>query len=84
MYLLKYTQIAYDVASGLMFLHNRDVIHRDIAARNVFVDGELRGRIGDLGLARQLNENKVYKPVVNRNLPVAVRYLCYLFFHFIK
>ena len=79
MCLLKYTQIAYDVASGLMFLHNRDVIHRDIAARNVFVDEALRGRIGDLGLARQLNENKVYKAVVDRPRPVAVSYLCLLF-----
>ena len=62
------------------------MIHHDIAARNVFVDEALRGRIGDLGLARQLNENKEYKASVDRPRPIAVSYLyiCYLFFHFIK
>ena len=55
------------------------MIHHDIAARNVFVDEALRGRIGDLGLARQLNENKEYKASVDRPRPIAVSYLCLLF-----
>ncbi|CAN4080691.1 unnamed protein product [Withania somnifera] len=43
------------VASGLFFLHeecDHIVVHRDIKASNVLLDGELNGRIGDFGLAR--------------------------------
>ncbi|KAL2250491.1 L-type lectin-domain containing receptor kinase IV.1 [Sesamum indicum] len=43
------------VASGLLYLHEeweQVVIHRDIKASNVLLDGELRARLGDFGLAR--------------------------------
>ncbi|KAK4342859.1 hypothetical protein RND71_038675 [Anisodus tanguticus] len=43
------------VASGLFFLHEECdyvVVHRDIKASNVLLDGELNGRLGDFGLAR--------------------------------
>lgn len=43
------------VASGLLFLHEgweQVVIHSDIKASNVLLDGEFNGRLGDFGLAR--------------------------------
>ncbi|KAK9127002.1 hypothetical protein Scep_015848 [Stephania cephalantha] len=43
------------VATGLLYLHEeweQVVIHRDIKASNVLLDGELNGRLGDFGLAR--------------------------------
>ncbi|XP_015694893.2 L-type lectin-domain containing receptor kinase SIT2-like [Oryza brachyantha] len=43
------------VASGLLYLHEdweQVVIHRDIKASNVLLDGTMNGRLGDFGLAK--------------------------------
>ncbi|KAI4382820.1 hypothetical protein MLD38_008733 [Melastoma candidum] len=48
-------RIMKGVASGLLYLHEeweQAVIHRDIKAGNVLLDGELNGRLGDFGLAK--------------------------------
>lgn len=43
------------IATGLLYLHEKwekIVIHRDIKASNVLLDGEMNGQLGDFGLAR--------------------------------
>ncbi|KAL2934245.1 L-type lectin-domain containing receptor kinase S.4 [Bienertia sinuspersici] len=48
-------KIIKGVASGLLYLHEgweKVVIHRDIKASNVLLDGDFNGRLGDFGLAR--------------------------------
>ncbi|VAH73257.1 unnamed protein product [Triticum turgidum subsp. durum] len=43
------------IASCLVYLHEeweKAVIHRDIKASNVLLDGDMNGRLGDFGLAR--------------------------------
>ena len=47
-------QIIKGVASGLLYLHEdweQVVVHRDIKASNVLLDGGMNGRLGDFGLA---------------------------------
>ncbi|XP_010529812.1 PREDICTED: L-type lectin-domain containing receptor kinase S.4-like [Tarenaya hassleriana] len=48
-------KIIKDVASALFYLHEgyeQVVLHRDVKASNVLLDGDLTGRLGDFGLAR--------------------------------
>uniref|UniRef100_A0A1J3J7M9 non-specific serine/threonine protein kinase n=1 Tax=Noccaea caerulescens TaxID=107243 RepID=A0A1J3J7M9_NOCCA len=48
-------QVINDVAEGLNYLHHgwdQVVIHRDIKSSNILLDSEMRGRLGDFGLAK--------------------------------
>jgi serine/threonine protein kinase len=51
-------QIALDAAQGLFYLHSEGIIHRDIAARNILVTENLRGKVNDFGLARSTEDVK--------------------------
>ena len=44
--------VLHNVASGLAYLHEISVIHRDLSARNVLLDSEMVAKIADLGVAR--------------------------------
>ncbi|KAL2515266.1 L-type lectin-domain containing receptor kinase S.1 [Forsythia ovata] len=48
-------RILADVAEGLNYLHHgwdQVVVHRDIKSSNVLLDSDMRGRLGDFGLAK--------------------------------
>ncbi|KAL3374520.1 hypothetical protein AABB24_006149 [Solanum stoloniferum] len=48
-------RVLADVAEGLNYLHHgweQVVVHRDIKSSNVLLDSEMRGRLGDFGLAK--------------------------------
>ncbi|KAL5989867.1 hypothetical protein ACLOJK_010762 [Asimina triloba] len=48
-------RVLRDVAAGVLYLHEgweEKVVHGDIKASNVVLDGTMRGRLGDFGLAR--------------------------------
>ncbi|KAJ0979337.1 hypothetical protein J5N97_014811 [Dioscorea zingiberensis] len=54
-------EILTGVASALAYLHReceRQVIHRDVKSSNVMLDEGFRARLGDFGLARQVEHDK--------------------------
>eukprot|EP01104_Vermistella_antarctica_P008706 TRINITY_DN2200_c0_g2_i1.p1 TRINITY_DN2200_c0_g2~~TRINITY_DN2200_c0_g2_i1.p1 ORF type:complete len:1289 (+),score=287.03 TRINITY_DN2200_c0_g2_i1:261-4127(+) len=53
-----------DVAAGMWHLHKEDVIHRDLACRNILVDSDWRLRVGDFGLSRLKSKDYSDQPNV--------------------
>ncbi|CAK8997796.1 unnamed protein product [Durusdinium trenchii] len=45
----------YELISALQYLHRRHVIHRDLKLGNLFLDKNMRLKVGDFGLAAQLD-----------------------------
>ncbi|KAF2351981.1 Serine-threonine/tyrosine-protein kinase catalytic domain [Trinorchestia longiramus] len=45
------------VCSAMMYLESRRCIHRDIAARNIFLASEDTAKLGDFGLTRSLSQS---------------------------
>ncbi|CAL1546676.1 unnamed protein product [Lymnaea stagnalis] len=59
-------RICIDIAEGMVYLSGKDIVHRDIAARNILLQKQDTGRIvakvSDFGLARNMDERyRFYK-----------------------
>lgn len=44
--------VLYGIASAMKFLHQYDIIHRDLNLKNVLLDSKKRPKIGDFGLSK--------------------------------
>jgi serine/threonine protein kinase len=56
-------KICIGIARGLVFLHEESrlkIVHRDIKATNVLLDGDLNPKISDFGLAKLDEEEKTH------------------------
>jgi NIMA (never in mitosis gene a)-related kinase len=66
--------IMVQICEGLNYLHNRDIIHRDIKSQNIFLTKNNIIRIGDFGLAKKLkkkNNRKSYMTKVGTDCYMA-------------
>ncbi|OJW69995.1 MAG: hypothetical protein BGO68_04125 [Candidatus Amoebophilus sp. 36-38] len=53
-------QIALDVAKGLDYLHQWDIVHCDLKGENILLDSKCRAKIADFGTAALKTENSTY------------------------
>lgn len=55
----------YGIASGVSYLHSRDILHRDLKPQNILEDENLFPAIADFGLAQvshQKQDGTIYQP----------------------
>ena len=60
------------LANASVFMNNHGIVHRDISARNCFLDYDMDLKLGDFGLARKSEDKKtVYQAIsMGRQLPL--------------
>ncbi|MEY2473534.1 MAG: serine/threonine protein kinase, bacterial [Actinomycetota bacterium] len=67
-------QIADDVLAAVEALHAVGLVHRDIKPENIMlerVDGQLRARLGDMGIARPIDRTRSTGSVLGTDLYIA-------------
>jgi serine/threonine protein kinase len=57
-YILNYM---YQVSDGMNYLHEKKIIHRDLALRNILIMSKTVCKISDFGLSRVVEENAYYQ-----------------------
>ena len=51
--------VAYDIARGMNFLHNHQIIHRDLKSLNVLLDENGKAKICDFGFSKKYEKNEI-------------------------
>lgn len=44
------------IVDGMLYLHSKAIIHRDLTLSNILLDGQQQVKIADFGLATQLQQ----------------------------
>ncbi|CAJ1958705.1 unnamed protein product [Sphenostylis stenocarpa] len=56
--------IAIGAAKGLRYLHKNNIIHRDVRPNNILITHDYQPLLGDLGLARNQNQDSIHSTEV--------------------
>ena len=60
-YILNYM---YQVSDGMSYLHEKNIIHRDLALRNILIMSMNVCKISDFGLSRSIEPNSYYQVIL--------------------
>jgi serine/threonine protein kinase len=63
-------KIIKGIAVGMSHLHNNNIIHKDLAARNILLTKHFEPKISDFGLSRLLADEDYYKFANTSKIPI--------------
>lgn len=67
---LEQMYISYQIAAACEYIHEKRLIHMDIAARNCLIQGESKVKVADFGVAQSYDDGKdTWLQTVNMKLP---------------
>ncbi|RIB30620.1 hypothetical protein C2G38_1627099 [Gigaspora rosea] len=69
--------IAKELAHGLLFLHNKEIIHRDLHSKNILIH-QRQPKITDFGLSKQMNENSSTSSSIIHGMPAYIEPKCFI------
>ncbi|KAB7498229.1 Insulin receptor [Armadillidium nasatum] len=65
-------EIAVQIADGMAYLGYKNILHMDLASRNILLDADKNSKICDFGMSRVV-ENDYYR--IRENKPVPIRWM---------
>ena len=80
-----FTKWGYEIAKGMEYLSSKNVMHGDLAARNILIGGDFIAKIADFGLSKTFyNKNYKYKKRKRTDVPYKYMDIGYLKFGELK
>lgn len=70
--LIKY---AHDIAEGMVYIASKNIVHRDLASRNILLGSDGHCKIGDFGMARNMTDKGGIYERTSENTKIPIRWM---------